>query len=256
MEIRRIVKQKKEMYQVYFDDGRTLKVHEESLVRYMLIPGKVIEEDEFEALTTSIQFDQAYTKGLKFISYKLRSIQEMYYYLIEDFDNDIVKETINRLTNEGYLNDDQYAVAFRNTLLNTTDKGPGHLVRELKKQGIEEDIIMREKAYFDDLIDAERMNKLKHKFLKSHRGSYMQFKQKLQEKLIQRGYQKHHMEMIIFDDDFDEEHYFEKDFEKYYNKYQRKESGYKLKQKMIAAMMSKGYPYDKISEKLGGIDDE
>ena len=256
MEIKRIVKQKKEMYQVHFDDGRTLKVHEESLVRYMLMPGKVIEDDEFEALTKSIQFDQAYTKALKYISYKLRSNQEVYRYLSEDFEDNIVKETLTRLTDEGYLNDDQYAIALRNTLLNTTDKGPGHLVRELKKQGLSEHIIMRETDAFDGLIDDERMNKLKDKFLKSHRGSYMQFKQKLQEKLIQRGYQKHHMEMIVFDDDFDEKHYFEKDFEKYYNKYRRKESGYKLKQKMIAAMMSKGYPYDKISEKLGGIDDE
>ncbi len=35
----------------------------------------------------------------------------------------------------------------------------------------------------------------------------------------------------------------------------RKKSGFKLKQKMIAAMMGKGYAYDKISEKLGGMND-
>lgn len=255
MRIKRIVKLKKEMYDCIFDDGRALKVHEESLVRYVLIPGKELEEDEYNDIVQNIQYDQAYVGAIKFISYKIRSNQEMYDYLKEDYDDEIIRQTMLRLQNEGYLNDENYAKSLRNTLLNTTDKGPGHLMRELKKHRIQENIIMHEVSSFDDLIDEDRMNKLKDKFLRTHRGSYVQFKQKLREKLMQRGYSSHHFDMIDFNDTFDEDAYFEKDFEKYYNKYQKKESGFKLKQKMIAAMMSKGYAYDKISEKLGGMSD-
>lgn len=256
MEIKRIVKSKKEMYQVYFDDGQSLKVHEESLVRYLLVPGKELTEDEFETLKESLEYDRAYTSALKYISYKLRSVKELETHLSEYYEQKLVRQTVYRLQDEGYLNDEAYAEAFRNTVFNTSDKGPMHLVRELKKQGISNDLIEKEREVLDNMIDSDRMNKLKDKFLRSHRGSYRQFKEKLKEKLITRGYQKHHLELIVFDDDFDEDTYFEKDFEKYYNKYQRRESGLKLKQKMIAAMMSKGYSYDKISEKLGGIDDE
>ncbi|WP_213810651.1 hypothetical protein [Jeotgalicoccus sp. WY2] len=91
----------------------------------------------------------------------------------------------------------------------------------MKKHQIPE-IIIEEADSFDELIDAERMNKLKDKFLRTHRGSYVQFKQKLREKLTLRGYSSHHFELIDYDDDYDEDTYFEKDFEKYYNKYQKK----------------------------------
>ena len=255
MKIKRIVKLKREMYDVLFDDGQSIKVHEESLVRYVLIPGKELDEEEFNEIVQNIQYDQAYVTAIKYISYKIRSIKEMGDYLSEDYEMEIVSQTIYRLQDEGYLNDENYARSLRNTLLNTTDKGPGHLQRELKKHQIPENTIYEETQAFDELVDSERMNKLKDKFLRTHRGSYSQFKQKLREKLTLRGYRSHHFELIDFDDDFDEGSYFEKDFEKYYNRYQKKESGFKLKQKMIAAMMSKGYAYDKISEKLGGMND-
>lgn len=256
MKIKRIVKLKREMYDVLFDDGQSIKVHEESLVRYVLIPGKELDEEEFKQIVQNVQYDQAYVAAIKYISYKIRSNKEMNDYLSEDYEERIVSQTINRLQNEGYLNDENYARSLRNTLFNTTDKGPGHLKRELKKHQIPERIIMEEAESFDELIDAERMNKLKDKFLRTHRGSYVQFKQKLREKLTLRGYSGHHFELIDYDDDYDEDTYFEKDFEKYYNKYQKKESGFKLKQKIIAAMMGKGYAYDKISGKLGGMNDE
>ena len=255
MKIKRIVKLKREMYDVLFDDGQSIKVHEESLVRYVLIPGKELDESEFNEIVQNIQYDQAYVAAIKYISYKIRSVKEMFDYLNEDYEVDIIRQTVYRLENEGYLNDENYAKALRNTLLNTTDKGPGHLKRELKKHDIKESVILNETEAFDDLIDAERMNKLKDKFLRTHRGSYVQFKQKLREKLTLRGYSGHHFEMIDFNDDYDEDAYFEKDFEKYYNKYKKKESGFKLKQKMIAALMGKGYAYEKISEKLGGMHD-
>lgn len=255
MKIKRIVKLKGEMYDCLFDNGQSIKVHEESLVRYVLIPGKELNDEEYEEIVQNIQYDQAYVAAIKYISYKIRSNKEMNDYLHEEYDDKIKRQTIHRLQNEGYLNDENYAKSLRNTLFNTTDKGPGHLQRELKKHRISENTIQQEVDELDALIDAERMNKLKDKFLRTHRGSYSQFKQKLCEKLTLRGYNSTHFEMILFEDDYDEDIYFEKDFEKYYNKYQKKESGFKFKQKLIAALMSKGYAYDKISEKLGGIND-
>ena len=171
MEIKRIVKSKKEMYQVYFDDGQSLKVHEESLVRYLLVPGKELTQEEFETLKESLEYDRAYTSALKYISYKLRSVKELEAYLSEYYEQKLVRQTVYRLQDEGYLNDEAYAEAFRNTVFNTSDKGPMHLVRELKKQGISNDLIEKEREVLDNMIDSDRMNKLKDKFLRSHRGS-------------------------------------------------------------------------------------
>ena len=84
MKIKRIVKLKREMYDVLFDDGQSIKVHEESLVRYVLIPGKELDESEFNEIVQNIQYDQAYVAAIKYISYKIRSVKEMFDYLNED----------------------------------------------------------------------------------------------------------------------------------------------------------------------------
>ncbi|MFB9861591.1 RecX family transcriptional regulator [Salinicoccus siamensis] len=256
MQIKKVARGKKGMYDIQMDDGSSFKAHEESVVKYRLIPERILGEEEYNEVLSAIQFDAAYVRALGYISYKLRTIHEMRKYLAEDYAPVMIDETIKRLEEEGYLNDAHYAEALKNTMLATTDKGPHALERELKKHKVHPDIIRENVEKFSAQIDPERMNKLKDKQLKRHKGSYQQFKMKLTEKLYQKGYTGGHLAMIDFDDDYDEDVHFNRDFEKYLRRYQKKETGYALKQKLIQAMMRKGYTYDSIQEKLGGLDDE
>src|SRR5690625_7486662 len=141
-------------------------------------------------------------------------------------------------------------------MLNTANKGQKLLEMELKKHRIDEDIIMRKCGEFNDLIDSERMNKIKNKEFKKYKGSKRQFSLKLQEKLMTKGYHKEHFDMIDFDDDFDETPYFERDFEKIYRRYRNRYEGYELKQKLTEALLRKGYDFDLIQGKLGEMTDE
>src|SRR5690625_2426092 len=104
MKIKRIVKLKGEMYDCLFDDEQSIKVQDKSLVRYVLIPGKELSDEEYEEIVENIQYDQAYVAAIKYISYKIRSNKEMHDYLHEDYDDKIKRQTILRLQNEGYLN--------------------------------------------------------------------------------------------------------------------------------------------------------
>lgn len=256
MQIKKVALLKNSMYEVHMDDGTSFKAHEESVVKYRLIPERILETDEYNQVLEAIQYDQAYVKALGYISYKLRSESEMRKYLVEDYHPEMIDKTIQRLREEGYVNDAHYAKALKNTMVATTDKGPFALERELKKHRIDEAVIRENVDAFSREVDEERMNKLKDKQLKRHKGAYRQFRMKLTEKLYQKGYGKAHIDMIDFDDDYDETAHFDKDFEKYFNKYRKKETGHAMKQKLIQALMRKGYGYDLIQEKLGGIDDE
>lgn len=252
MQIVKVMELKRGMFKIVMDNGDSFKAHEESLVRYRLIKGAEIDDEEYERIQQAIQYDKAYVDALKYISYKLRSIDEMRKHLTEDYEPEVISRTIHRLEDEGYLNDRHYSEALKNTMLNTGDKGPGALQRELKKHQIDEEIINGMVDVFDSEVDAARMNRIKDKELKKHKGAYRQFKMKLQEKLYQKGYNKDHIGMISFeDDDFDEASHFEKDFEKYYNKYMKKDGSYASKQKLIQALMRRGYNYAMIQEKLG-----
>lgn len=255
MRIEKVSLLKQGFYKIVMDNGDSFKAHEESIVRYRLISGAEFDTEEYSRILESIQYDRAYVQSLKYISYKLRSVYELMNYLGEDYGTEVIDQTVQRLKDEGYLNDKRYGEALKNTLLNTTDKGPGALKRELIKHHIDEDIVTEMVRLFDREVDEERMNRIKEKLLKRHKGAYRQFRMKLFEKLHQKGYDQSHMELISFDDDFDEELYFEKDFEKYYNKHMKKGSTPASKQKLIQALMRKGYNYDMILEKLGGIED-
>lgn len=256
IKIDKVSRRKNGLYDVHFSNGDKLIVHEESLVRHRLISDRELTEEELKGIFEAVQYDHAYVSALKYISYKLRSLNEIRKYLNEEFESYVVDEVVDRLMDENYVNDELYSDALKNTMLNTSDKGPKLLEMELKKHRVDEDIIMRKSGEFNDLIDSERMNKIKGKELKKYKGSKRQFSLKLQDKLMNKGYYKEHFDMIDFDDDFDESPYFEKDFEKTFRRYKSKHTGFNLKQRLTEALLRKGYSYDLIQKKIGEMTDE
>lgn len=256
IEIEKVSLRKNGLYDVHLSNGDKMAVHEESLVRHRLLSGRQLTEEELKEIYESIQYDQAYVDALKYISYKLRSQYEIRAYMEEEYESYVIDDVVKRLMEENYINDEMYAEALKNTMLNTSDKGPGLLERELKKQRIDEDIIFRKTSAFSEAVDSGRMNKLKAKELKRYKGSKRHFSMRLQEKLMTKGYYKEHFDLITFGEDFDETPYFEREFEKTYRRFQTKHEGYMLKQKLTEALLRKGYAYDLIQEKLGEMTDE
>ncbi len=256
IKIDKVSKKKNGLYDVHLSNGDKMTVHEESLIRHRLLSDRELTEEELKEIHQSIQYDEAYVGALKYISYKLRSHHEIRDHLAEEYEPHVVDDVVERLQDENYVNDEMYAEALKNTMLNTSDKGPGMLERELKKHRIDEGIIFRKTSDFSEAVDSERMNKLKEKELKRYKGSKRHFSMKLQEKLMTRGYYKEHFDLITFEGDFDETPYFEREFEKTYRRYRGRHEGYILKQKLTEALLRKGYEYELIQEKLGEMTDE
>src|SRR5699024_499221 len=130
MRIEKVSQLKQRFYKIVMDNGDSFTAHEESIVRYRLISGAEFDTEEYNWILESIQYERAYVQSVKYISYKLRSVYELSNYLREDYGTDIIDQTIQRLKDEGYLNDKRYGEALKNTLLNTTDKGPWALRSE------------------------------------------------------------------------------------------------------------------------------
>ncbi len=255
MEIRKVSKQDDSLFEVAFTNGETLTLHEETVIRLQLLPGKTIDADLLKDIEIQKNIDQAYIRALRFISYKIRSSHEISQHLEEEFEPDVIAEAKSRLKQEGYINDDTYAEALMQTMFKTTIKGPNALKQQLIKHKVNQEVREKYVTQFDDKIDESRMNKLKDKALKRHKGSHRLFQQKFKATMIEKGYYPHHLEMIDFNEQsgtFDEVHNLERDYEKSYNKYQRKFSGYDLKVRILQALARKGYPYDFIQEHLGG----
>ena len=74
------------------------------------------------------------------------------------FENKDIKKTIKRLTEEGYLNDKNFAIAYLNTQLALTNKGPLKIKEELLSHEISEDIIFEVLAKYDKNLEKEKNN--------------------------------------------------------------------------------------------------
>ena len=259
MKIQALEKLDRGLYDVRFTDGSLMKMHEETVVRFQLLPGKTVDTEELKSIQDQLNIDQAYIKAIQYISYKLRSEHEINKYLEEDYTEAVRLEVIGRLKEENYINDTKYAEALMETMYKTTIKGPGELRRSLKDHRVDEEIIQNYVHEFDTRIDSERMNYLKDKALKRHKGSMRQFKQKFRLTMTNKGYFSHHLALVNYDDEaenFDELINLEKDFDKAYKNYKRKFSGYELKSRVLQALARKGYAYDYIQDNLGGKLDE
>lgn len=259
MKIQALEKQDKGLYDVQFSDGSSMTMHEETVVRFQLLPGKTVNTAELQSIQDQLNIDQAYIKAIQYISYKLRSEHEINKYLEEDYTEAVRLEVIERLQKEGYINDTKYAEALMETMYKTTIKGPGELRRTLKDHRVDEEIIQNYVDEFDTRIDSERMNGLKDKALKRHKGSMRQFKQKFRLTMTNKGYSSHHLALVNYDEtseNYDEHVNLERDFDKAHKKYQRKFNGYELKVRILQALARKGYAYDYIQDNLGGKLDE
>src|SRR5699024_9017627 len=241
MKVERVVQLKNNFYDVYFSDQSKLKVHEESLVKYELLPNSEIDEETLKEIKTSIEYDRAYIRAIQYISYKIRSKQEIIDNLSEFYSNDVIKKktdrlekedyiddkhyerSINntkryRLEKEGYIDDEHYARSLNNMIFNKSDKGQKHLERKLFEKNINENIIINEVEHFNEKVDNERIQRITQKELKKYKGSSNHFTMKLKKKLVRDGYTSENFELIPDDIHFDDTDYFEKEFEKYYNR--------------------------------------
>ena len=174
-----------------------------------------------------------------------------------------VQKVIEYCYKEQYINHEDYAESLKNTMINTTDKGPEVFKQKLYQVGVEPNIIDRYVKRYEEEQPIESIIHVAKKIMKTKKGPVVKVKQKVMHSLIQKGYTIETAQNVLNELDFaqDEEvldDLLQKDLEKVYNKQRRKHDGNTLKMKTIEALMRKGYNYDKIKIKLAesGILDE
>ncbi|WP_071396109.1 recombination regulator RecX [Bacillus tuaregi] len=184
----------KERYNLFLDDGNGEKyafsVDEGVLVKYQLKKG--MELDDF--LITEIHYDddirKAYNRALQYLTRRIRSESEVRTYLAEkEVDEPIIQEVIIKLYEYQFLNDEQYAIAYVRTQMNTTDKGTVLIRNELKEKGISDKFIndaLKEYPYEAQLDKAKVL--CEKSAQKNQKDSERVLRAKLEQKLIRKGF--------------------------------------------------------------------
>jgi regulatory protein len=249
----------KERFNIFVDEGKGEKyafsVDEAVLIKFQLRKG--MELDGF--FLTEIQYEddirKAYNMAIKYLARVMRTEHEVRSYLKEkEVEDPVIQEVIVKLYQYQFLDDEQYAISFVRTKKNTTDKGPVVIKRELNEKGVKEPFIQKAlKEYtFDEQVETAH-SICKKEVTKNKSDSELILKQKLEQKLIRKGFSfdiiaevTSNIELKTDDEVLQALQYQAEKLKKKYSHL----SGFEYIQKVKAALYRKGFSLEKIEEYL------
>ncbi|MBY0148679.1 recombination regulator RecX [Neobacillus niacini] len=250
----------KDRYNIFMDYGKgeeyAFSVDSAVLIRFELRKG--MEIDEFSILEIQFQDDirKAYNRAINYLARRMRSEKEIRDYLLEkEIEQPIINEVIHKLAAQKYINDEEYALSYVRTQMNTTDKGPDLIRMELRERGINEGIIKHAIAEYPFENQVEKAIKVAEKVIKKNsKESQRIVKQKAEQFLLRKGYSFDVILLALTEADTDKELDDEMEAiryqgEKTHRKYS-KFTGFEYTQKMKQALFRKGFSMDLIEKYL------
>lgn len=247
------VQQKRvDRYNIEIDGQYAFSADEAVLIEFNLKKGRKLTKAEIEQIQMKDGIQRGLNTAIHFLSIRMRSEQEVRDYLKKkEIEAEPAEEIMKRLQSMGYLNDEQFADAFIKTQIQTTEKGPAVILRELKEKGIQDEMASELMEQFTEQEQIEKAARLFEKQLKKYKRDSAFLKQKKAEQYVMtKGYSSAVMKKAASAAEPDEEQ--EQDAllhqaEKAHRRYKDFEAR-EYKQKMKTALYRKGFDLSEIDK--------
>ncbi len=105
--------------------------------------GTEIDEEEWQELTDKINYRKAVNKCYDLLSRRDHSVKELKTKLLRTVDEENAQKAIERMLELGYLDDEKYAAALLNHLVNNKNLSAAFIRQEMYKRGISSEIITK-----------------------------------------------------------------------------------------------------------------
>ncbi len=242
MKIKKISKKKNNVYDVLLDNNDKLSLYDDVILKHNLLITKEITEEELLNIIKDNSYLESYNIALKYINSKLRTEKEIRKKL-SNFNKDAIKYTIDRLRENGYLNDALYIKSYINDEVNLKLTGQNKIKYNLKKLGFKDIDIDN---YLNTIEEEVWLNKIR-KYIKkridtNHNLSGNMLRQKIIQELITKGFYKEDILTLL--EEFtilDNQEIYEKEYLKLKNKLSRKYSGEELEYQIKLHLYKKGF---------------
>lgn len=247
MKIIKYKKGSKGIYKVELDDGRILSLYEEVILKFeMLLKKEILDKDLKDINDYNLECDVYYV-ALNNIKARFKSVNDLFEFLRKkEYPIELINKAIDKLINQGYLNDRSFAKSYINNQIITTNKGPLKIEKELIEKKIDINIIKEEIEVYDEETQLKKIDKLISKGIKTNRtrgGSVL--KQKIYNDLKLLGYDNSLINKVILTYSFENDSFIaKKEYDKLFNRLSRKYSGEELKRKIREKMYQKGLYYE------------
>lgn len=182
----------KNIYQIYIDNKFWAEMLDETVVKFDLKTGKVLDEKTAEEILTSSKPPLAMHLCLNLLDRSSKTKKEIFEYLAQKgFENDVAQSIAKKLESYGYLDDQKYA---ENFVLYKKNKGKKTLRFELKMKGVDDEIINGVLEKIESQKDV--IFSLAQKFLNNKKPA-PDLKQKLFRHLASKGFEFEEINSVL-----------------------------------------------------------
>ena len=229
-------------YKVTIDNEQFI-LYEDIIVKYqILLKKEIIKEELNKYLKENIYFDNYY-KAISYINIRQRSKKEINEFLSKN-DSSLKDnaEIVRRLEHEGYIDEKKYCQSYINDCVYLKNDGPIKIINNLKKLGINEDIISQEIKIFSKEQQQEKIKKyIAKQVLLNKNKALLILKNKLLNNLLKMGYEKDDILSYLNDIQIDEDVLYQQEYQKAYNKLAKKYIGKELELRVKQKLYQKGF---------------
>lgn len=250
MKINKFKKIGSNKYRIYFDN-ETLVIYEDVILKYNLLYKKDIDTDLLLQINEDNYKASIYDSAIRYIGIRMRSIKEVKEYLNKKkYDNKDIENVVNKLIEQGLLNDKKFAISYVNDKIYLTKSGPDKIKNELIKLGINENDIHNAFNNIDNGALMDKLNKIIDKEIKLNaKLPINKMKNKIITRCINLGYKYEDIIEILNTCNLNSNSDIKSEYDKLYKRYSNKYSDeYKLKTTIKSKLYQKGYSIEEINK--------
>lgn len=246
-----VQKRNKSRYNIFVDRGNGeeygFSVHEDVLIKYRLRKGMEFQEDELLLWIHEDEQKKAYHQCIHYLSYRMRSIEEVRRYLVKkEVQQEHIDTVILQLQEQNLLDDHAFAEAFVRSKKDSSFHGPEKIKQDLRKKGVRDDIINKALYLYPKEEQVEKLQTWLKKQKRDKRLSHQAFTTRLTDRLQRRGFSRtiiaEAMERVRFMDGQEDEweaivYQGEKVVRRYKGKYEK----WEFEQRVKRALYQRGF---------------
>ncbi len=248
MKIEHIKKLKSGKYKIDLENGTSISLYDEVILKYNLLYHKEIDLSLLNELDQDNLFYNLYNKVLKYVLYKVRSENEIQEYMNKlDISLENQNRIMDKLKQNNLLNDNTFIQSFVSDKVHLSNEGPNKIKNELLKHKVDQHRVEEELQKYEDSVFEEKLRKMIEKKVSSnHSKSLYMMKQNLLNYFVNLGYDYDMILLNLNSIQLDNQKVIQKEYQKLFQrlskKYQNEELNYQIKNRLYA----KGFSTDEI----------
>lgn len=191
MKIDKYEKIGKDKYRLYLSNGEVIDTYDNVILDNELLLKSELDNSLYNRILNETNFYDKYNIALNYIRVRLRSTKEIKEYLLrKKIEKEDIELIVDKLTKTNNLNDDYFSKCFIKDKFRFTSWGPYRIKQELKKLGIDDELINNNITIISEEEIDEKLDKLINKQIKSNHKKLddYKFKNKIYTNLVKLGY--------------------------------------------------------------------